>query len=54
MADDVEDISCTRLVYRTGVRHAYLGDVPEPVVYGCRAPCASASVRGGWSRERSY
>jgi hypothetical protein len=34
MADDFEYISRTRLVYRNGLRHAYLGDVPEPVVYG--------------------
>jgi hypothetical protein len=34
MADDFEYISRARLVYRDGYRHAYLGDVPEPVVYG--------------------
>jgi hypothetical protein len=34
MADDFEYISRTRLIYRNGARHAYLGDVPEPVVYG--------------------
>src|SRR5439155_765117 len=34
MADDFEYVSKTRLVYRNGARHAYLGDVPEPVVYG--------------------
>jgi hypothetical protein len=34
MADDFEYISRTRLVYKSGARHAYLGDVPEPVVYG--------------------
>ena len=34
MADDFEDVSKTRLVYTNGARHAYLGDVPEPVVYG--------------------
>jgi len=34
MADDFEYISRTRLVYRHGSRHAYLGEVPEPVVYG--------------------
>jgi hypothetical protein len=33
-ADDFEYISRTRLVYKNGARHAYLGDVPEPVVYG--------------------
>ena len=34
MADDFEYISRTRLVYKDGMRNAYLGDVPEPVVYG--------------------
>jgi hypothetical protein len=34
MADDFEYISRTRLVYRDGYRQAYLGEVPEPVVYG--------------------
>lgn len=34
MADDFEYISRTRLVYRDGSRHAYLGEVPEPLVYG--------------------
>ena len=34
MADDFEYISQTRLIYRDGSRHAYLGEVPEPVVYG--------------------
>lgn len=34
MADDFEYISRARLVYRDGMRNAYLGDVPEPVVYG--------------------
>ena len=34
MADDFEYVSTTRLVYKDGMRHAYLGDVPEPVVYG--------------------
>jgi len=32
MADDFEYISKTRLLYKNGARHAYLGDVPEPVV----------------------
>jgi hypothetical protein len=26
--------SRSRLVYKDGYRHAYLGEVPEPVVYG--------------------
>jgi hypothetical protein len=34
MADAFEYVSRTRLVYRHGARHAYLGDVPDPVVYG--------------------
>ena len=34
MADDFEYVSHTRLQYRDGFRVAYLGDVPEPVVYG--------------------
>jgi hypothetical protein len=31
MADDFEYISHARLEYRKGYRHAYLGEVPEPV-----------------------
>jgi hypothetical protein len=34
MADDFEYISRTRLQYQDGYGHAYLGEVPEPVVYG--------------------
>jgi hypothetical protein len=34
MADDFEYVSHARLEYRNAYRHAYLGDVPEPVVYG--------------------
>ena len=34
MADAFEYVSHARLEYRGGYRHAYLGDVPEPVVYG--------------------
>ena len=34
MAENFEYISRTRLVYRDGQRNAYLGEVPEPVVYG--------------------
>jgi hypothetical protein len=33
MSYDFEYVSRTRLVYRNGARHAYLGDVLEPVVY---------------------
>ena len=34
MAEPFEYISQTRLEYREGFRRAYLGEVPEPVVYG--------------------
>jgi hypothetical protein len=34
MAEPFEYISRTRLEYRDGARHAWLGEVPEPVVYG--------------------
>lgn len=34
MADQFEYISRARLQYREGYRHAYLGEVAEPVVYG--------------------
>jgi len=32
--DTFEYVSQARLEYRNGYRHAYLGEVPEPVVYG--------------------
>src|SRR5258705_10807731 len=34
MADPFEYISKSKIEYRHGYRHAYLGDVPAPVVYG--------------------
>jgi hypothetical protein len=34
MAADFEYVSHARLEYREGLRNAFLGDVPEPVVYG--------------------
>lgn len=34
MAPTFEYISRARLEYRNGQRHAFLGEVPEPVVYG--------------------
>jgi hypothetical protein len=34
MSEPFEYISHTRLEYRDGFRHAWLGEVPEPVVYG--------------------
>jgi hypothetical protein len=34
MPDDFEYVSQSRLEYRHGYRHAYLGEIPAPVVYG--------------------
>ncbi len=34
MAESFEYISHARLEYRDGSRHAWLGDVEQPVVYG--------------------
>jgi hypothetical protein len=34
MVQPFEYVSHTRLEYRGGLRHAFLGDVEEPVVYG--------------------
>ena len=34
MSDDFEYVSSSRLEYRNRYRHAWLGDIPEPVVYG--------------------
>jgi hypothetical protein len=34
MPDPFEYISRSRLEFKDGYRNAYLGDVPEPVVYG--------------------
>ena len=34
MAENFEYVSQARLEYRDGYRHAYLGEVPEPFVYG--------------------
>ena len=34
MSEPFEYISRTRLEYRDGARHAWLGEVSEPVVYG--------------------
>ena len=34
MSEPFEYISHTRLEFRNGMRHAWLGEVPEPVVYG--------------------
>ena len=34
MPDPFEYISRARLEYRGGVRNAFLGEVPDPVVYG--------------------
>ena len=34
MPEQFEYVSRSRLEYKDGYRHAYLGDVAEPVVYG--------------------
>lgn len=34
MPDDFTYISKSRLEFRGGMRNAFLGEVPEPVVYG--------------------
>ena len=34
MAEPFEYISHARLEYHHGYRHAYLGEIPQPVVYG--------------------
>jgi hypothetical protein len=34
MAETFTYISKNRLVFKDGMRNAYLGEVPEPVVYG--------------------
>jgi hypothetical protein len=34
MADDFLYISRARLLYKDDLRHAWLGEIPEPVVYG--------------------
>jgi hypothetical protein len=34
MAEPFEYVSRARLEYRDGFRNAYLGEVPEPMVYG--------------------
>jgi hypothetical protein len=34
MSEQFEYVSRARLVYKDGVRQAFLGEVPEPVVYG--------------------
>ena len=41
MADDFEYVSHTRLEFRHGYRHAYLGEVPAPVVYGVQGALRS-------------
>jgi hypothetical protein len=34
MSEPFEYISHTRLEFRDGLRHAFLGEVQEPIVYG--------------------
>lgn len=41
MAEQFEYISRTRFEYKGGLRHAYLGKVPEPVVYGVQGALKS-------------
>jgi len=55
MAEDFEYVSHTRLQYRDGYRHAYLGDVPEPVVYGVQGKLREyyGAKEGPPSRRRS-
>jgi hypothetical protein len=48
MADEFVYISCARLEYRDGHRRAYLGEVPEPVVYGVQG--ALREYSGGQGR----
>src|SRR5258706_13067341 len=48
MADEFEYISRARLEYRDGYRRAYLGEVPEPVVYGVQGALREYSgAKGG-------
>jgi enoyl-CoA hydratase/carnithine racemase len=52
MADQFQYISRARLEYRDGYRRAYLGEVPEPVVYGVQGALrdyygAKEAVAGG-------
>lgn len=46
MAEDFEYISRARLEYREGYRNAYLGEVPEPVVYGVQGALRQYYVEG--------
>ena len=41
MTDDFEYVSQTRLEFRHGYRHAYLGEVPAHVVYGVQGALRS-------------
>jgi hypothetical protein len=48
MAGDFEYVSHGRLEYRDGYRRAYLGEVPEPVVYGVqRSLCQYYGAKEG-------
>ena len=63
MPDDFEYVSRTRLEFRDGYRHAFLGDVPEPVVYGVQGKLREyygvkegppiASTLDPWAKTRS-
>jgi hypothetical protein len=41
MTDQFEYISRARLEFHRGYRHAYLGEVPAPVVYGVQGELRS-------------
>ena len=41
MAEDFQYISSARLEMNRGIRHAYMGDVPAPVVYGVQGALKS-------------
>jgi hypothetical protein len=47
MPDDCEYVSQSRLEYRHGYRHAYLGEIPAPVVYGVQGKLREYYGRGG-------
>ncbi len=47
MPDDFEYVSQSRLEYRHGSRHAYLGEIPAPVVYGVQGKLREYYGRGG-------
>src|SRR5258708_18190256 len=46
VTDNFEYISYARLEYHHGYRHAYLGEVPQPVVYGILGDRAPTTAPG--------